>query len=81
MQARQQAATLLEDARTEADRLRHEVDDYVDGRLANFEVVLEKIIDAVRRGRGRLVGSTAYDRLAAPLDPDDPGDGVPPPHP
>jgi cell division septum initiation protein DivIVA len=71
-QARQQAEQLLEEARAEAERLRHDVDDYVDERLANFEVVLEKIAEAVRRGRSRLVGATRYDRMAAESDAGDP---------
>jgi hypothetical protein len=62
-QAHDQAEQLLAEAREEAERLRHDVDDYVDERLANFEVVLDKIAEAVRRGRSRLVGATRYDRM------------------
>jgi hypothetical protein len=40
----------------EAVALRAEVDDYVDTRLANFEVVLEKTLTAVQRGREKLRG-------------------------
>ncbi len=43
---------------TESDGLRRETDEYVDGKLANFEITLDKTIDAVRRGRERLAGRT-----------------------
>lgn len=43
-------------ARTTAETtaLQRETDAYVDGKLANFEVVLEKSLDAARVGRERL---------------------------
>jgi hypothetical protein len=44
--------------------MRGEVDDYVDTKLANFEVVLEKTITAVRRGRDKLSGRSAAGDLA-----------------
>lgn len=56
--AKHEADRLLEQARTESDELRRETDEYVDGKLANFEITLEKTIDAVRRGRERLAGRT-----------------------
>ncbi len=56
--ARREADQLLERARTECDGLRRETDEYVDGKLANFEITLDKTIDAVRRGRERLAGRT-----------------------
>ena len=56
--AKHQADRLLEQAGTEADELRKETDEYVDSKLANFEITLEKTIDAVRRGRERLAGRT-----------------------
>lgn len=47
----------------EAAALRKEVDDYVDTKLANFEVVLEKTLSAVHRGREKLRGHTEMDEL------------------
>jgi F0F1-type ATP synthase membrane subunit b/b' len=41
-------------AADEARSMRDEVDDYVDTKLANFEVVLTKTLAAVERGRDRL---------------------------
>lgn len=56
--AKREADRLLEQARSEADELRKETDEYVDGKLANFEITLEKTMEAVRRGRERLAGRT-----------------------
>jgi cell division septum initiation protein DivIVA len=54
----------------EAQTMRAEVDDYVDSKLANFEVVLDKTMAAVRRGRDKLRGRTAHDHFAGPHDDD-----------
>jgi cell division septum initiation protein DivIVA len=56
--AKREADQLLEQARRESAELRAETDAYVDGKLANFEITLEKTMDAVRRGRERLAGRT-----------------------
>ena len=50
--------------------MRAEVDDYVDSKLANFEVVLDKTMAAVRRGRDKLRGRTEHDHFAGPHDDD-----------
>jgi hypothetical protein len=52
--AREQAEAELSAARQEAEALRKEVDDYVDTKLAAFEVALERSLETVRRGRERL---------------------------
>jgi hypothetical protein len=51
-----EADRLLAEARAEAAELRREADDYVDSKLANFEVVLTKTLGAVGRGRQKLLG-------------------------
>ena len=56
--AKHQADALLEATQVECAELRAETDEYVDGKLANFEITLEKTMDAVRRGRERLAGRT-----------------------
>jgi cell division septum initiation protein DivIVA len=63
--AKREAEEILEHARTEADELRKETDDYVDARLANFEVTLERTTEAVKRGRERLAGRSTYDDLTS----------------
>jgi cell division septum initiation protein DivIVA len=50
----------------EAQTMRAEVDDYVDSKLANFEVVLDKTMAAVHRGRDKLRGRTDHDHFAGP---------------
>ncbi|QLQ10342.1 MAG: hypothetical protein HZY75_08015 [Nocardioidaceae bacterium] len=55
--ARHQAQDLLEKTQAECDALRAETDEYVDGRLANFEISLERTLESVKRGRDRLSGS------------------------
>ena len=63
--AKRRADEELEHARTESEGLRTETDDYVDGKLANFEITLERTMEAVKRGRERLAGRSALDSLTA----------------
>ncbi|MFH8408194.1 cell division initiation protein [Streptomyces sp. NPDC018019] len=51
-----EADRILAEARREAEEIRAEADDYVDSKLANFEVVLTKTIGSVDRGREKLLG-------------------------
>lgn len=46
-----EADRILGEARQEAEDVRAEADDYVDSKLANFEVVLTKTLGSVGRGR------------------------------
>ena len=62
---------LLAETREESEAMRLEVEDYVDSKLANFEVVISKTLAAVQRGRARLHGESELDRL------DDAGDDRP----
>jgi crotonobetainyl-CoA:carnitine CoA-transferase CaiB-like acyl-CoA transferase len=48
------ANEVREEAETEARRMRDEVDDYVDSKLANFEVALTRTLDAVTAGRDKI---------------------------
>jgi cell division septum initiation protein DivIVA len=61
--AKRRADELQENAAADAAGLKRETDDYVDQKLANFEITLERTIEAVRRGRERLAGRTAFDAL------------------
>ncbi len=57
-----QADRILAEAREEIALKRQEADDYVDSKLANFEVVLTKTLGAVGRGRDKLRGEqSAYE--------------------
>ncbi|MFJ7065154.1 cell division initiation protein [Streptomyces sp. NPDC101115] len=55
-QSQDEAERILGEARREAEEIRAEADDYVDSKLANFEVVLNKTIASVDRGREKLLG-------------------------
>jgi cell division septum initiation protein DivIVA len=59
--AKIEADRLREEAQQEAVELRRDTDEYVDQRLANFEVVLGKTLEAVARGRERLHGRSDLD--------------------
>ncbi|MFJ9903988.1 cell division initiation protein [Streptomyces sp. NPDC101152] len=52
-----EADRILGEARREAEEVRAEADDYVDSKLANFEVVLTKTLGSVGRGREKLLGT------------------------
>ncbi|MFG3318112.1 ATP synthase F0 subunit B [Streptomyces sp. NPDC048171] len=52
-----EADRILTEARQEAEEVRAEADDYVDSKLANFEVVLTKTLGSVGRGREKLLGT------------------------
>jgi cell division septum initiation protein DivIVA len=60
-----EAERIIADARADADRMQVEVDDYVDAKLANFEVVLHKTLAAVERGRAKISGRHELDDLGA----------------
>ncbi|MGP3635705.1 cell division initiation protein [Streptomyces sp. 24-1644] len=51
-----EADRILSEARRDAEEVRAEADEYVDSKLANFEVVLTKTIGSVDRGREKLLG-------------------------
>ena len=68
VQAQAEAARLTEEARYQADAMRMEVEDYVDAKLANFEIVLNKTLSAVARGRDKLSGRHELDSLGEQAD-------------
>jgi cell division septum initiation protein DivIVA len=66
--AQAEAERMVSEARASAEVMRTEVEDYVDAKLANFEIVLAKTLRAVERGRQRLGGR---DELAELNEPED----------
>ena len=62
--ARDEAQRILHDARAIAEDERREVEAYIDARLATLEVILNKTLDAVARGRERLEGAGDNDVLS-----------------
>lgn len=62
--ARDEARKIISDARDHASREKQAVEEYIDGRLATLEVILNKTQDAVSRGRERLAGAGDKDALS-----------------
>ena len=65
--AEARAYQILDNAEIEARRLRHEVEDFCDQKLASFEIVLERTMKLVASGRAKLQG-TALAETAGPND-------------
>jgi len=65
-----EARKILDEARTLGDQEKQEVEEYIDGRLATLEVILNKTQDAVARGRERLAGANDKDVLSQLSDAD-----------
>ena len=72
--AEARARQLNEAAESDARRLRHETEDFLDQRLASFEILLDKLSRTVSAGRERLnIGLNKGTEEAE--DPDDPTKG------
>lgn len=56
------AEELRASAEHDCEAMRRETDEYVDTRLANFEITLNKTLEAVTRGRDRLQGRHQLDQ-------------------
>lgn len=54
--AKRAASRMLEDAAEQSRHLRHEADMFCDRKLANFEIVLDRLTKTVQAGRERLQG-------------------------
>ena len=52
--AEHEGARIVGEARAEAQRLREEVDDYVDTALRNFEQFLTRALASIERGRDKM---------------------------
>jgi cell division septum initiation protein DivIVA len=54
--ARKEANRILAEANTDGEKSREEIDAYIDSRLATLEVILNKTLDVVSKGRDKLDG-------------------------
>jgi cell division septum initiation protein DivIVA len=52
--AEREAQRIVSDARGEAERLAHDADDYADAKLADVEVIINKLLRTIGRGREQL---------------------------
>jgi hypothetical protein len=75
--ARERAAIVLTEANAESTRLLSDADDYVDRKLAEFEIALNKLTQQVVRGRARLGARRAADFGRLSHDDPDQRDGRP----
>ena len=66
--AREESSRILDEAHAQVEKERTELDAYIDSRLATLEVVLNKTLDAVNRGRERLAGASDKDVLSQLAD-------------
>ena len=58
--AEARAADITEAAERAANELQAETDHYVEEKLANFELTLERTLELVRRGRAKLSGGHSH---------------------
>ncbi len=72
--AEARARHIMETAAGESRRLKHETEDFLDQRLASFEILLERLSRAVANGRQKLsisgVSEMPADRVAPEGEPD-----------
>jgi cell division septum initiation protein DivIVA len=54
--ARKEATRILAEANLEGKKNREEIDGYIDSRLATLEVILNKTLDVISKGRDQLGG-------------------------
>lgn len=62
--AKKESQRILADATAEGKREREEIDAYIDSRLANLEVILNKTLDVISRGRDKLAGADPRQALS-----------------
>lgn len=66
--AREESSRLVDEAHAQVEKERSDVDAYIDSRLATLEVILNKTLEAVNRGRERLAGASDKDVLSQLAD-------------
>lgn len=66
-QANQNAARMVQEAKEDAARIKYAAQDFVDQKLASFEVALDSITKSVKAGRAKLAPT-----VNEGFDPDDP---------
>ena len=69
--ADQRARRMVEEAEATSQQMRHETEDFVDQRLASFEILLDKLGKTVAAGRQKLSIGTAGSNLPSITDDED----------
>lgn len=65
--AEKEAQRIVMEARQEAEKLAHDADDYADAKLADVEVVINKLLRTIGRGREQL--RRRLEHRAGPVEP------------
>jgi hypothetical protein len=61
--ATQRGQEILQQVDQELNSMRNETDEYIDARLANFEITLNRTLLVVRRGREKISGNSSFNDL------------------
>ena len=69
--AEQRARQVIDTADNDSRRLKLETEDFLDQRLASFEILLDKLGKTVAAGRQKLSIGTGGDQLPVAVDDDD----------
>ena len=69
-QSRLQADQIIADAQARARQLINQSEDFIDGKLGNFEIVLERLLKTAHSGRERLSAQGLPTSLIEPEAPD-----------
>jgi len=62
--AKKESQKILAEATAEGKRDKEEIEAYIDSRLANLEVILNKTLDVISRGREKLAGADPNQALS-----------------
>ena len=62
--AKKESAKIVADATAEGMKDKEEIEAYIDSRLANLEVILNKTLDVISRGREKLAGADPKQALS-----------------
>lgn len=65
--AQEEANRIVEEATAEANKIAHQADDYIDAKMANVEIVLNKLLRTIGRGREQL--ATRLEQHAGEVEP------------
>jgi cell division septum initiation protein DivIVA len=64
-----EAETIRAEVAAETEQMRRETDDYIDAKLANFEIVLNKTLNVVERGRDKIRGDESDEEFSGGDEP------------
>lgn len=76
-QSRLRAEQIIAEAQTQARQMINQSEDFIDGKLGNFEIVLERLLRTTRSGRERLSAQGLPTSLLNSAEFEEPGREVP----